>query len=56
VPKAPTVGLSRTTPGTMIADGFGIIVGNVMGKHIPERTIKCFSLSLPADTGFTKTF
>ena len=29
-----------TTLGMIIADGFGIIVGNVMGKHIPERAIK----------------
>lgn len=29
-----------TTVGMIISNGFGIIVGNVMGKHIPERTIK----------------
>lgn len=29
-----------TTLGMIISNGFGIIVGNVMGKHIPERTIK----------------
>lgn len=29
-----------TTLGMMISNGFGIIVGNVMGKHIPERSIK----------------
>ncbi len=29
-----------TTLGMIISDGFGIIVGNVMGKHIPERAIK----------------
>jgi len=29
-----------TTTGMIISDGFGIIVGNVMGKHIPERAIK----------------
>jgi putative Ca2+/H+ antiporter (TMEM165/GDT1 family) len=29
-----------TTIGMIISDGFGIIVGNVMGKHIPERAIK----------------
>ncbi len=29
-----------TTLGMMISNGFGIIVGNVMGKHIPERAIK----------------
>jgi len=29
-----------TTIGMIISNGFGIIVGNVMGKHIPERAIK----------------
>ena len=29
-----------TTLGMIISNGFGIIVGNVMGKHIPERAIK----------------
>jgi len=29
-----------TTLGMLISNGFGIIVGNVMGKHIPERAIK----------------
>jgi len=29
-----------TTLGMIISNGFGIIVGNVMGKHIPERVIK----------------
>lgn len=24
----------------IIADGFGIIVGTVLGKRIPERTVK----------------
>jgi len=32
-----------TTIGMIISNGFGIIVGNVMGKHIPERTIKWVS-------------
>ena len=32
-----------TTIGMLISNGFGIIVGNVMGKHIPERAIKWFS-------------
>lgn len=27
----------------IISNGFGIIVGNVMGRHIPERTIKWVS-------------
>lgn len=29
-----------TTLGMIISNGFGIIVGNVMGKHIPEKAIK----------------
>lgn len=29
-----------TTLGMIISDGFGIIAGNVMGRHIPERAIK----------------
>lgn len=29
-----------TTIGMIISNGFGIIVGNVMGRHIPERAIK----------------
>ncbi|TAN39450.1 MAG: TMEM165/GDT1 family protein [Nitrospirae bacterium] len=29
-----------TTVGMVISNGFGIIVGNVMGRHIPERAIK----------------
>lgn len=29
-----------TTLGMIISNAFGIIVGNVMGKHIPERGIK----------------
>lgn len=29
-----------TTTGMMIADGIGVIVGNVLGKRIPERTVK----------------
>ncbi len=32
-----------TTLGMVIADGFGIIVGNVMGRHIPEKAIKWVS-------------
>ncbi|MBF0518568.1 MAG: TMEM165/GDT1 family protein [Nitrospirae bacterium] len=29
-----------TTVGMMVADGFGIIVGVVMGKNIPEKIVK----------------
>ena len=33
-----------TTTGMMIADGIGVIVGNVLGKRIPERTVKWLRL------------
>jgi len=32
-----------TTLGMIISNGFGIIVGSVMGRHIPERAIKWVS-------------
>lgn len=32
-----------TTTGMMIADGIGIIIGIVLGKRIPERTVKWFA-------------
>ena len=32
-----------TTVGMIISNGFGIVVGNVMGTHIPERAIKWVS-------------
>lgn len=32
-----------TTIGMIISNGFGIIVGNVMGRHIPDRVIKWVS-------------
>ncbi|RJR15341.1 MAG: TMEM165/GDT1 family protein [Nitrospiraceae bacterium] len=32
-----------TTIGMVISNAIGIIAGNVMGKHIPERAIKWFS-------------
>lgn len=35
-----------TTAGMMIADGIGIIVGCVLGKRIPERTVKWVSASI----------
>lgn len=39
-PENPLWLLVGTTTGMMIADGIGIIVGIVMCKRIPERTIK----------------
>ena len=35
--------LMGTTLAMVVADAFGIIIGVVMRKHIPERTIKWFS-------------
>ncbi|MFA5093507.1 MAG: TMEM165/GDT1 family protein [Candidatus Omnitrophota bacterium] len=35
--------LMGTTVGMVVADAFGIIVGVVMRKHIPEKMIKWFS-------------
>ncbi len=32
-----------TTAGMLIADAIGIVIGMVMGKHIPERAIKWFA-------------
>lgn len=32
-----------TTAGMMVADGIGIIIGIVLGKRIPERTVKWFA-------------
>ena len=29
-----------TTPGMMVSNAIGIVVGNLMGKRLPERAIK----------------
>ena len=42
-PDYPVAVLLGTTTGMMIADGIGIIVGVVMCRRIPERTIKLAS-------------
>lgn len=42
-PTSPVGILMGTTTGMLIADGIGIIVGVVMCKRIPERTIKLLS-------------
>jgi putative Ca2+/H+ antiporter (TMEM165/GDT1 family) len=44
--------LMGTTLGMVIADAVGIIVGVVLRKHIPERTIKWFSAAIFALFGF----
>lgn len=35
--------LMGTTAGMVVADTFGIIIGIVLGKHLPEKIIKWFS-------------
>ncbi len=42
-PQTPGFILMGTTAGMLIADGIGIIIGVVMCKKIPERTIKLIS-------------
>jgi putative Ca2+/H+ antiporter (TMEM165/GDT1 family) len=32
--------------GMLVADGAGIIVGVVLGKHLPEKTLKCISAAI----------
>jgi putative Ca2+/H+ antiporter (TMEM165/GDT1 family) len=38
--------LLGTTLGMVIADGFGIIVGMVLHKHIPDKQIKIFAAAI----------
>lgn len=45
-PASPVGILAGTTTGMLIADGIGIIIGVVMCKKIPERTIKLVSAGL----------
>jgi putative Ca2+/H+ antiporter (TMEM165/GDT1 family) len=45
-PTSPLGILAGTTTGMLIADGIGIIIGVVMCKRIPERTIKLVSAGL----------
>jgi Ca2+/H+ antiporter, TMEM165/GDT1 family len=42
----PVSVLMGTTLGMLIADGVGIVVGVVLCRHIPERTIKWFSAAI----------
>ena len=48
--------LAGTTTGMMIADGIGIIVGIVMCKRIPERTIKLISAAAFIFFGFLGSY
>jgi len=44
--------LMGTTLAMVVADAVGIVIGVVLKKHIPERTIKWFSASIFALFGF----
>lgn len=51
-PASPIAILFGTTTGMIIADGIGIIIGVVMGKKIPERTVKLISAAAFIFFGF----
>lgn len=55
-PVNPVVILVGTTTGMLIADGIGIILGVVMCKKIPERTIKLISAGAFILFGFIGTY
>ena len=55
-PENPLWLLVGTTTGMMIADGIGIIVGIVMCKRIPERTIKLVSAAAFIFFGFVGSY
>lgn len=42
-----------TTLGMMVSNGFGIVVGTVMGKRIPEQAVKWFAALLFIAFGYT---
>lgn len=55
-PANPVGILMGTTMGMLIADGIGIIVGVVMCKKIPERTIKLISAGVFVFFGFVGSY
>ncbi len=55
-PTEPVGVLMGTTTGMLIADGIGIIIGVVMCKNIPARTIKLFSATVFIFFGFLGTW
>lgn len=55
-PADPVWILMGTTTGMLIADGIGIIVGVVMCKRIPERTIKLVSAAVFIFFGFLGSY
>lgn len=55
-PETPVGILLGTTTGMLIADGIGIIIGVVMSKKIPERTIKLVSAGAFIFFGFVGSY
>ncbi len=55
-PTEPIGVLMGTTTGMLIADGIGIIIGVVMCRNIPARTIKLVSASVFILFGFVGTW
>ncbi len=55
-PASPVGILAGTTTGMLIADGFGIIIGVVLCKRIPERTIKLLSAGVFIFFGLVGSF
>ncbi|MDD2533854.1 MAG: TMEM165/GDT1 family protein, partial [Eubacteriales bacterium] len=56
IPENPLAVLAGTTTGMLIADGIGIIVGVVLCKRIPERTIKLVSAGAFIVFGFIAVY
>jgi putative Ca2+/H+ antiporter (TMEM165/GDT1 family) len=55
-PAAPLGILAGTTTGMLIADGMGIVVGILLRKKIPERTVKLVSAGAFILFGFIGTY
>ena len=55
-PATPIGILAGTTTGMLIADGIGIVVGILLRKKIPERTVKLVSASVFVLFGFIGTY
>ncbi len=55
-PSSPVGILMGTTTGMLIADGIGIIIGVVMCRRIPERTIKLISAGVFIFFGFLGSY
>jgi putative Ca2+/H+ antiporter (TMEM165/GDT1 family) len=55
-PDQPLQVLLGTTTGMLIADSIGIIIGVVLCKNIPDRTIKLVSAAIFIVFGFISTY